>query len=241
LTQDPQTSSPNDVRAHLAEVAELAQKRFTETHAMREQALRLSREMVRNSANSIRASHRGEFDQARELLDRVTAAAREMETLRESQPAVYYAGYVEDAQKEYVEAISMLAIAQGAVPPGPNQLGVGPAPYLNGLADVAGELRRYILDSLRREDFTRCEDLLGVMDEIYAVLVSMDFPDAVTRGLRRGADMVRGVLERTRGDLTLALRQHRLEERMSGFEDAVEGLQDSVGGLKDVMADQDDG
>ena len=80
---------------------------------------------------------------------------------------------------------------------------------------MAGELRRFILDSLRRDDFSRCEQLLDVMDEIYTILVTMDFPDAVTRGLRRNTDMVRGVLERTRGDLTVALRQRRLEEKLA--------------------------
>ena len=226
----------HDMRAHLSEVADLAQRRFTETHGARERALRLSREMVRGSANSIRASHRGDFDRARELLDQVAVAAREIAALRESQPAVYYAGYVEDAHKEYVEASVVLAIVRGDAPPGPDELGVGPAAYLNGLGDVAGELRRYILDALRRGDFSRSEELLGVMDEIYTVLVSMDFPDAVTRGLRRSADMVRGTLERTRGDLTVALRQHRLEERMDAFESAVEGLQTSLESLRQINA-----
>ena len=104
---------PHDMRAHLSEVADLAQRRFTETHGARERALRLSREMVRGSANSIRASHRGDFDRARELLDQVAVAAREVAGLRESQPAVYYAGYVEDAHKEYVEASVVLAIVRG--------------------------------------------------------------------------------------------------------------------------------
>ena len=232
---------PQDVRAHLAEVADLAQRRFTETHGARERALRLSREMVRGSANSIRASHRGDFDRARELLEQVAAAAREVAALRESQPAVYYGGYVEDAQKEYVEASVVLAIVRGAAPPGPDELGVGPAPYLNGLGDVAGELRRYILDALRRGDFSRSEELLGVMDEIYTVLGSMDFPDAVTRGLRRSADMVRGTLERTRGDLTVALRQHRLEERMAAFQNAVEGLQTSLDDSREVISQGEPG
>ena len=102
-----------DIRAHLSEVADLAQRRFTETHGARERALRLSREMVRGSANSIRASHRGDLDRAQELLDQVAAAAREIAALRESQPAVYFAGYVEDAHKEYVEASVVLAIVRG--------------------------------------------------------------------------------------------------------------------------------
>ena len=231
----------HDMRAHLAEVADFAQRRFTETHGARERALRLSREMVRGSANSIRASHRGDFDRARELLDQVAVAAREVAGLRESQPAVYYAGYVEDAHKEYVEASVVLAIVRGTAPPGPDELGVGPAAYLNGLGDVAGELRRYILDALRRGDFSRSEELLGVMDEIYTVLVSMDFPDAVTRGLRRSADMVRGTLERTRGDLTVALRQHRLEQRMDAFESAVEGLQSSIDDLRQGIVESERG
>ena len=126
-------------------------------------------------------------------------------------------------------------------PPGPDELGVGPAAYLNGLGDVAGELRRYILDALRRGDFSRSEELLGVMDEIYTVLVSMDFPDAVTRGLRRSADMVRGTLERTRGDLTVALRQHRLEERMDAFESAVAGLQSSIDDLRQGIVESERG
>ena len=231
----------HDIRTHLAEVANFAQRRFTETHGARERALRMSRDMVRGSANSIRASHRGDLDRAQELLDQVAAAAREIAALRESQPAVYFAGYVEDAHKEYVEASVVLAIVRDTAVPGPDELGVGPAPYLNGLGDVAGELRRYILDALRRGDFSRTEELLGVMDEIYTVLVSMDFPDAVTRGLRRSADMVRGTLERTRGDLTVALRQHRLEQRMDAFESAVEGLQGSVDDLRQITTKSERG
>ena len=100
----------------------------------------------------------------------------------------------------------------------PDDLGVGPAPYLNGLAEAVGELRRFILDLLRKSDFSRCEELLEIMDEVYTILVSMDFPDAVTKGLRRSTDMARGVLERTRGDLTFALRQRRLEEKLADLQ-----------------------
>ena len=99
-------------------------------------------------------------------------------------------------------------------------------PYLNGLAEAVGELRRFILDSLRKNDFSRCENLLYAMDEVYSVLVTMDFPEAVTNGLRRSTDMVRGTLERTRGDLTLAIRQHRLEERLSKFDQTLEATPD---------------
>jgi len=218
----PFHAMPGEEMYGLKAASEWAQARFSEVHDVREQALRLSREVIRSSANSIRATHRGEFDQARQLLNTVGTLANEMSNAAESQPAVYYAGFVEDALKEYVEAKATLAFTEGSRLPGPDELNVGPAPYLNGLAEAVGELRRYVLDSLRKDDFSRCEELLDLMDEVYTILVSMDFPEAVTRGLRRSTDMVRGVLERTRGDLTVALRQRRLEEKLASLENNLE-------------------
>ena len=203
-------------------MAELAHASFADTHAAREDALRLSRQVIRNSANSIRATHRGEFEEARQLIDKVSSLVQEIKQRLEGHPCIYYAGYVEDAHKEYAEASATLSFAGGLNLSGPDELGVGPAAYLNGLAEAVGELRRFILDLLRRDDFTRCEELLGIMDEAYTILVSMDFPDAITRGLRRNTDMARGVLERTRGDLTLALRQQRLEGKLAALQDSLE-------------------
>ena len=208
-----------DLRA----IAESADAALRETHEAREQALTLSRRVVRSSANSIRAAHRGELDEARRLVGEAADLAARLGPFRQSHPNVYYGGYVEDALKELTEASAVLAIAEGSRPlKGPEELGVGPAPYLNGLAEVVGELRRLILDGLRRGDFTRCEELLGAMDDIYTVLVAVDYPDAVTRGLRRSTDAARSILERTRGDLTLALRQDRLEARLAQFEKRVD-------------------
>ena len=204
-------------RQKLQEIAEAALTGFIEKHDAREQALRLSREAVRSSANSIRATHRGDFDLARELLVSTARTVQEIEERVKGQPSVYYAGFVEDGQKEYVEAAATLAFVQGTRLPTPDELGIGPAPYLNGLAEAAGELRRFILDMLRRDDISRCEEVLVLMDEVYSILTSMDFPEALTRGLRRNTDMVRGVLERTRADLTMALRQRRLESKLDAF------------------------
>lgn len=208
-------------REKLRIIEELSQQGFSQTHEVREQALRVSREIIRNSANSIRATHRGEFDLAREILNTVTGLTRQIEDSQKTHPAVYYAGYVEDALKEYVEASATLALVEGSPLPMPEDLRVGPAPYLGGLSDTIGELRRFILDSLRRDDFSRCEDLLEIMDDIYTILVTMDYPDAVTRGLRRSTDQVRGILERTRGDLTVALRQRRLEAKLAALDDSL--------------------
>lgn len=185
------------------------------THTAREQAITTSRQIIRFSANSIRATHRAEYDQARELIAQAAELRAKLEERRHAHPSVYYGGYVEDALKEFVEAHATLAIAEGSHLPTMNELDVGAAVYMNGLAETIGELRRIVLDLLRGDDFSRCETLLSIMDEIYAALVTLDYPDGVTRGLRRTTDVMRGVLERTRGDVTVALRQRRLEQQLA--------------------------
>ncbi len=222
MTAPVDRETPEELKRRLRQMGDAAQADFAQAHDAREHALRLSREVVRSSANSIRATHRGEFEQARQMLSTVSGLVQEMERILEAHPDVYYAGFVEDAQKEYVEANATLAFSEGSHLPGPQELKVGPAPYFNGLAEAVGELRRFILDSLRRDDFTRCEELLDIMDEVYTILVTLDFPEAVTRGLRRSTDMARGVLERTRGDLTVALMEKRLEQKLAGLNAALE-------------------
>ena len=184
------------------------------THSAREQAITTSRQIIRFSANSIRATHRAEYNEARALIAQAAELRAQLEERRKTYPEVYFGGYVEDALKEFVEAHSTLAIAEGSHLPTMDELNVGPAVYMNGLAETIGELRRIVLDLLRNDDFARCENLLGIMDEIYAALVTLDYPDGVTRGLRRTTDVMRGVLERTRGDVTVALRQRRLEAQL---------------------------
>ena len=207
-----------DRKAELAAVSETSRVAFMETHNAREKALKLSREIVRNSANSIRATHRAEWNKAHKLLQVVSNLKGELDALLVDHPRVYYAGFVVDSVKEYAEASATLSFAEGRPLASPKELGIGAAPYMNALAEAAGEMRRFILDALRRDDVSRCEELLGVMDDIYSHLVSMDFPDAVTRGLRRSTDMARGVLERTRGDLTVAIRQRRLESKLADLQ-----------------------
>ena len=204
--------------AQLRSIADGARQALADTDRARERALRLSRETIRHSADAIRAIHRGEFETAATLIASASSLVAESVELLHERPEVYYTGYMQDALKEYVEANAVLSLIQGKPLPTPAELHVGAAPYLGGLADTVGELRRFMLDRLRRSDFSRCEQTLELMDEIYTILVTMDFPDAVTRGLRRSADMVRGILERTRGDLTVALRQQRLEALLSAHE-----------------------
>ncbi|MBF8266976.1 MAG: haloacid dehalogenase [Dehalococcoidia bacterium] len=204
-----------DRLTELKTLAEKAHAFFGQKHAARERALRLSRTVTQLSANAIRSAHRHQFDEAHSLLESARSLVAEMKEIQESHPDIYYTGFVQDAQKEYVEANATLAFIAGTPLPLPEDLGVSYAPYLNGLGEAIGEMRRYLLDSLRRGDASRCEELLDLMDHIYTELFTMDFPEAITGGLRRTTDAMRGILERTRGDLTTALRQQSLEQRLA--------------------------
>jgi translin len=194
---------------NLEDIAERIRRHFSAKDATREKALRLSREIIRCSADATRAIHRQEETKARQLLDSAHALLKEL-----ADDDLVHAGFVHDAQKEFAEASLTLAIVSGNLLPEPETLGVSYPAYLNGMGETVGELRRYLLDSLRRDDLSRCEELLAIMDDIYAILITMDFPDGVTFGLRRTTDGVRGILEKTRGDLTLVLRQKLLEEKL---------------------------
>jgi translin len=203
------------VTKNLETLAEKIRLYFSAKDAAREKALRLSREIIRYSANTIRAVHRQEETSAKQLLASAKALLKELaDDVLKKNNDLSYAGFVHDAQKELVEASCTLAIVSSQPLPEPEALGVSYPAYLNGLGESVGELRRYILDSLRRNDLSRCEELLSTMDDIYSVIMTMDFPEGITYGLRRTSDAIRGILERTRGDLTLALRQRELEEKL---------------------------
>lgn len=191
-------------------ITESAWRALSERDQAREKVLPLCRDSIRASSNAIRAVHRQEFgvaedniQAARRLLteaEKVLAGCSELTT-----------GIVRDAQKELAEAHATLALVMKKPLPSAEELAVDTAAYLNGLGEAVGEIRRYLLDAMRRGDLSRGEELLGVMDDIYSMLITMDFPDAITSGLRRTTDMVRGVLERTRSDLTLTIRLKSLE------------------------------
>lgn len=205
-------SGPDGLAAQISEIGERARWVLDEKHAAREVALRVSRKTIQACAASIRAVHREEWDDAVRLADEAKAHLDEGEEAIAGHPDLRFAGYFTDAAKEYAEARVTMALVHGDPIPTPEEVGVEVAPYLNGLAEAASELRRRLLDLLRRGDIDQCEGLLSSMDEIYTLLVTMDYPDAVSGGLRRRTDSLRAVLERTRGDLTTTILQKRLQD-----------------------------
>ncbi len=181
---------------------------------VREEALRASRELIRLSATTVRSIHRHEFENAQQGLSEASQRAAELIALRQSHPDIYYAGYVQDALKEYAEASLLYALVQSQPLPSFAQLDIEVPAYLNALCEAASECRRHILDLLRHDDMEKAEKLLAAMDDIYYMLVTFDYPDALTGGLRRSVDALRAVLERTRGDLTITAIQRELEEAL---------------------------
>jgi translin len=190
---------------------------FTAEDEARERTLRSCRQVIRHSADAIRAVHRQDHDKAKQLLDSAHELLREINHDLAGHGKLLYSGFIHDAQKEFAEGCITLALIAEKDLPEPKTLGVSNAAYLDGLGESVGELRRYILDSLRRDDFSRCEELLIIMDEIYAILITMDFPELLAHGLRRTTDAVRGIIERTRGDLTVSLRQKDLETKLNNL------------------------
>jgi translin len=194
---------------------------FAAQNEVRDNALRTSRELIRLCATAIRASHRNDWDDAQKLLKQADRLASDIAKELKPHPQLYFAGYTQDALKELVEAHATIAMAKGAPLPGPDALNVSGSTYLNGICEAASEMRRRCLDEMRRGSVEEAQRLLEAMDAVYDVLVTFDFPDAITGGLRRRVDQLRGVLERTRGDLTNSLRQERLVSTLKEFEESL--------------------
>ncbi len=199
---------------NLESIAEQAHQTFEARMQARDRALVLARQLTRKSANAIRAIHRSQQEDAKKFLVEAAQLVAGLRRETAAYPDLYYAGYTQDAIKEYVEASITLALILDQPLPLPATLEVEDATYLTGLAETPGELRRRCLDIMRQGYSSEAERLLTCMDDIYAVLVTMDYPDAITNGLRRQTDLVRGILERTRGDLTISQREDQLKEAL---------------------------
>jgi translin len=205
------------------EIVENARRIFDERTRVRDETLVKARQLTRLAALTIRAIHRGEGVQAQEMLHEAHLLVLNMQRDLAAYPDLYHAGYTQDAIKEFVEANLTFALIENQRLPRPEELGVEYPTYVNGLAETIGELRRRCLDILRQGYSQEAERLLSTMDEIYNFLVTMDYPDAITNGLRRQTDLVRGIIERTRADLTLSLREQHLQEALQKFSEKFPG------------------
>jgi translin len=200
----------------LDKIADRIRSSLAAKDAAREICLKGCREIIRLSSTSIRATHRRDKKTALQLVNSAKSIVEQLQTdFKEKHNDLLSANYVHDSFKEYAEASITYNIIFNSEIPDPDELGVAYPAYLNGLAESVGELRRYVLDGLRTGQYDAAEDLLEKMDHIYSILVTMDFPDAITFGLRRNTDSVRGIVEKTRGDLTLVIHNNLLQQKIS--------------------------
>lgn len=206
----------------LNQIAESIRGKLDSKTAARDTSLNASRDTIRSCGNAIRAMHRYEFDGAQELLKEAQGHLDAARSALEGHVDVLHAGFIHDAEKEFSEAQITFALVNGRPLPGPEEVGIPPQAYLKGMAEAVGELRRHLLDLLRRGELKRCEELLGSMDDIYHVLVTMDYPDGITFGLRRLTDVARGIIERTRGDFTISTVQSSLRTALEQHEKRLE-------------------
>ncbi|HHV23195.1 MAG: haloacid dehalogenase [Methanosarcina sp.] len=204
----------------LEEISARIRENFEAKDRIREEGLKISREVVRECRTASFALHEQDFEKADRSIKIAGKALEKLEILFKGHADIYHAGFVEHAQQEYSEVVvlSSLLKQKGDKLPSPEELRVEYAAYLNGLGDVVGELRRHVLDLIRKESFEKAEVFLGIMENIHAMLMDFDYPDAITRGLRRKTDVSRSIIEKTRGDVVNAIGQKRLEIAMRNLE-----------------------
>ena len=224
----------------LEHIADQIRQTFDTRTAARDQALSQARQLTRACSLAIRAVHRDETDVMQEHLAEARKLAESLKGGLDKHPDLFFAGYTQDALKEFVEANVTCALIQNQPLLTPEELGVTGFTYLNGLSEVIGELRRRTLDILRHGYSQEAERLLGIMDDIYSVLVTMDYPDAITNGLRRQTDLARSIIEKTRGDITFSLRGEHLEQAISHFSAQLGGNQGvTESGKRAMQSDED--
>jgi len=226
----------------LETIAERIRQHFDVRTSKRDEALKQARQLTRACSLAIRAVHRDDKEAMETNLAEAQTLADNLREDLKDHPELFFAGYTQDSLKEFVEANVTCALIQNQALQTPEELGVQDATYLNGLAEVVGELRRRTLDILRSGYSEEAERLLGYMDEIYSVLVTIDYPDAITNGLRRQTDLARGILEKTRGDVTFSLRGGQLTEAIRGLSSQLNGGQIETkerGGISIPMNEDD--
>jgi translin len=202
----------------LGAIVEEIRTQLTTTNGLRDATLNRSRALIRACAESIRAIHRHEWEEATAMLAAARTAAGEMVDALADSPMLYHAGYTQDALKELVEAHLLFAVVRGSDVPTPTELRVTGPTYLRGMSEAATEMRRFVLDLMRQGKIAEAEPYLDFMDEVYSLLITVDFPDSITDGLRRQTDVLRTVLERTRGDLTVSIRQEQMRLALHSLE-----------------------
>ncbi|MBY8985897.1 MAG: hypothetical protein KGD65_12560 [Candidatus Lokiarchaeota archaeon] len=184
---------------------------FDTLYNIRENILRLSRNIVRDCSVGIKHIHRKEFSMFQEKKKNVELGLETLSGLVNKNPGVF-SKFLKTPEQEYTELIVFYSIISDKEIPSPSELKISPINFALGLADVIGELRRYALDNIRNSQTNELNKILESMDEIYTNLFSVDYPVGVTQDLRHKVDVARNIIEKTRGDVSLAIQMNDLKQ-----------------------------
>jgi translin len=196
---------------NLEEIAERIESRLEEKDQVREVAIKSARAINRLSGSIVHLIHKGE--DVRPMMNEALDETHRLRSLLEDYPEIWESGLVEGALQELAEAAILLALVHDDELPDPDDMGITGNAYLLGMADAIGELRRFALEKLREGEVDEAKIYLEIMEEIFLVIMRFDFPDALIP-IRRKQDVARSLLEKTRGDVAVAVNSARLQMRM---------------------------
>ncbi len=201
---------------NLEEIGKEIEEVLDEKDSVREIAIKSSREIIRIASRVITKLHRreNEIEEIRRIKEEVWHLRS---LLLNEYPDLFYSGFVQNALQEYVEALLLEAIINKKDIPSPKELYVNPSAYLMGCGDVVGELRREVLESLRVGNFNQAESYLQLMEEFYEMLMRFNYPSGLVP-IKQKQDVARALVEKTRGEITIAAMNRNLELKIEKFE-----------------------
>ena len=202
----------------LEEIANKIEDYLGEKNQVREVALRKAREIIKKSSGIIQTIHKCK-ESERDIIT-LKKNGIELKNMVQSHLDLYYSGFVENAYMEMCEAVILYSIIKNQPLPTIEELEVTSSSYLLGIGDVIGELRRIVLDSLRKGEIEKASNYLDIMEDLYLILMRFNYPNAIVN-IRRKQDIARGLLEKTRGEVAFAFRGKSLEEKIAKLEEKI--------------------
>lgn len=191
-------------------LSEKIERRLVSLNEIRDDLMRLSRDVLKYSGRSIESFHRKQIDQTEQNLEKAENNLIELTKILETEPSFYQLGLVNVALQEYTEAKLLLDIVEKGKFSTVEELKVTEQTYLLGIADLIGELRRYTLEKLLEGEIVKAKSVYNIMKEIYGTFMQIDYGKNLVSDFRRKKDIARVLIERTLSDLLGAIQSEKI-------------------------------